>query len=348
MEVWLEGASNCELPPDFYASLRPGEVLAAPMRCTPHEASCLGGVGTNSGPAFVDIFQRVGTINLELLEPGAPKDSTIMWPGCPQLSLRIIIKATDLGASNFKEAEKHSAMQTVLATPNASKEHFAPPKVVLQSKQHSVLEQVVNMQKSMSIVCPMSPNLPEEELKIYKPMVLKNCDQIIPHLYLGGLEAVSDMQSLVQQDIRAVCCCLRELELPSTEFCQDLEYYRVDVEDMGREPIELFFLEATEFIHSWVSREQHVLVHCRAGVSRSVTIVIAYLVRYYGYSLYDAFFLVRSHRSVATPNIGFMEKLGDYEEANRGTDPTIEINKYANWFSTPERAAVPNLNPFED
>ena len=34
-------------------------------------------------------------------------------------------------------------------------------------------------------------------------------------------------------------------------------------------------IEATEFIHSWISREQPVLVHCRAGVSRSASIAIA-------------------------------------------------------------------------
>ena len=36
-----------------------------------------------------------------------------------------------------------------------------------------------------------------------------------------------------------------------------------------------------------------------------------------GYSLHDAFFLVRSHRSIITPNIGFMEKLGLRAEPQR-------------------------------
>jgi len=192
---------------------------------------------------------------------------------------------------------------------------------------------------------PISPRRDEEQPKMYKPIVLNNCDQIIPNLYLGGVAAASDTQSLVQQGIRAVCCCCRELEFPSKEFSKELEYYRVDVEDISREPIELYFPEATEFIHSWISREQPVLVHCRAGVSRSASVVIAYLIAYQNYSLHDAFFLVRSHRSVVTPNVGFMEKLGEYEEEKRGMEPTIEINKYLAWYQTPERAAVPDLKP---
>merc|ERR1712217_746207 len=147
----------------------------------------------------------------------------------------------------------------------------------------------------------------EETQKQYRPIVLNNCDQIIPNLYLGGVAAASDTQQLVQQGIRAVICCVRELEFPTSEFNKEVEYFRVDVEDISREPIELFFPEATEFVHSWLSREQPVLVHCRAGVSRSASVVIAYLIEYLGYSLHAAFFLVRSHRAVVTPNIGFME-----------------------------------------
>jgi len=181
--------------------------------------------------------------------------------------------------------------------------------------------------------------------RTYRPVSLNNCDQILPNLYLGGIAAVADHGALVESGIRAVCCCCRELEMPTSEFCSQLEYYRVDVEDISREPIELFIAEATEFIHSWISREQPVLVHCRAGVSRSASIVIAYLMTYQGYSLHDAFFLVRSHRSIITPNIGFMEKLGDYEEERGAPEPSIEINKYMSWYTTPERAAVPDLKP---
>jgi dual specificity phosphatase 12 len=187
----------------------------------------------------------------------------------------------------------------------------------------------------------------ENDTKLYKPVMLNNCDQILPFLYLGGVDAVADTQCVVNQGIRAVVCCLRELEFPTKEFSKDLEYYRVDVEDMSREPIELFFPEATEFIHSWISREQPVLVHCRAGVSRSASVVMSYLVTYQGYSLHDAFFLVRSHRSIVSPNLGFMEKLCEYEEAKKDTDSTVDINKYISWYTTPEssRAAVPDLVP---
>jgi atypical dual specificity phosphatase len=52
-----------------------------------------------------------------------------------------------------------------------------------------------------------------------------------------------------------------------------------------------------------------VLVHCYMGISRSCTIVCAYLILEYGMSLGDALDLIRKHRPICSPNTGFMEQL---------------------------------------
>lgn len=159
-----------------------------------------------------------------------------------------------------------------------------------------------------------------------------SCNEIIPNLFLGDITAVSQKQALADKCVHAVVCCLREMELPTCEFHQGLDYCRVDVEDIGVEPIELFWPEATEFIHRSLSLGRAVLVHCRAGVSRSASTVIAYLIEYHGYSLHDAFALVRSRRPVATPNLGFMQKLIDFEALVRATAPSIAMDKYQDWY----------------
>jgi protein-tyrosine phosphatase len=48
-----------------------------------------------------------------------------------------------------------------------------------------------------------------------------------------------------------------------------------------------------------------VLVHCAAGVSRSSSTVIAYLMRKQKMSFNDAFMFVKKRRSVICPNYGF-------------------------------------------
>lgn len=61
------------------------------------------------------------------------------------------------------------------------------------------------------------------------------------------------------------------------------------------------------------SSDKGVLVHCLAGVSRSVTITIAYLMHKCNLTLNDAFNLVRSRKTNVAPNFHFMEQLHSFE-----------------------------------
>jgi len=186
----------------------------------------------------------------------------------------------------------------------------------------------------------------EEEAALQGRIKVENCDEIIPNLFLGGVAAARQTQRLADQGLCAVVCCLREPEFPSSDFHNSFEYYRIDVEDMGREPIELFWPEATDFIHCWLQQGKPVLVHCRAGVSRSGSTVLAYLVAKRDYSLHNAFRLVRSRRPVVTPNLGFMEKLIDFEANSRQGGPSIDLDRYASWYQGSEMTqALPNLSP---
>ena len=55
--------------------------------------------------------------------------------------------------------------------------------------------------------------------------------------------------------------------------------------------------------------ESNVLVHCSAGVSRSVSIVVAYLMKEKGMSYSDSIHYVRKRRPIANPNYSFVQQL---------------------------------------
>ena len=57
-----------------------------------------------------------------------------------------------------------------------------------------------------------------------------------------------------------------------------------------------------------------VLVHCQAGVSRSATIVIAYIMEYSSLSMQKAYDYVKSKRTIVAPNLGFMGQLLELEK----------------------------------
>lgn len=67
------------------------------------------------------------------------------------------------------------------------------------------------------------------------------------------------------------------------------------------------------------AREQGsgVLVHCHAGVSRSATVTVAYIMKRQGLCLGDAYKFVKDLRPVISPNLNFMGQLLKYEKNKR-------------------------------
>ncbi|TPX34751.1 hypothetical protein SmJEL517_g02778 [Synchytrium microbalum] len=92
-----------------------------------------------------------------------------------------------------------------------------------------------------------------------------------------------------------------------------IRYYDYPIEDVATEPIRVLFEETTSILEEARLAGERVLVHCHAGVSRSSTVVLAYLMKYRGMSLYDAWNLVYIIRPIVRPNDGFARALQEYE-----------------------------------
>jgi hypothetical protein len=59
-------------------------------------------------------------------------------------------------------------------------------------------------------------------------------------------------------------------------------------------------------------------VHCKAGKSRSVTVVLAYLIHANAWTLKTSYAYVAERRKGISPNIGFVAELMQFEEAELG------------------------------
>lgn len=88
--------------------------------------------------------------------------------------------------------------------------------------------------------------------------------------------------------------------------------YVIDIpmEDDEKFPIKNYFDETYRLINYIVNvLHKKLLVNCRAGVSRSVTIVTNYIMRKYNISLDNALKYIKNKRPIADPNSGFINQL---------------------------------------
>ena len=74
-----------------------------------------------------------------------------------------------------------------------------------------------------------------------------------------------------------------------------------------------YFSVCNDFIHAARLRDGNVLIHCLAGMSRSVTVAVAYIMSVTPLSWKESLKVVRTGRSVANPNAGFQGQLQDFE-----------------------------------
>lgn len=131
--------------------------------------------------------------------------------------------------------------------------------------------------------------------------------KIIDYLYLGSYD---DIKNKFYNEINA------KLILNVTKECKydsgDIKQIKLEYADNPNANI-LEGIETTlELIHQHISKSENVFVHCYMGKSRSVTIILAYLITYQNFTLKEAYDHVKSLRNIC-PNIGFMRKLMSYE-----------------------------------
>lgn len=75
----------------------------------------------------------------------------------------------------------------------------------------------------------------------------------------------------------------------------------------------------------------NVLIHCMAGISRSVTLTIAYLMYHFGLSMHAAYQFVKEKRPAISPNLNFMGQLVEFEKelvSLHSERETIDINQF--------------------
>lgn len=98
-------------------------------------------------------------------------------------------------------------------------------------------------------------------------------------------------------------------------YPQEFKYYMVDVCDRSYSQINKYFDECSDFMDDAVNKNGKVLVHCKCGVSRSTTLIAAYLIKKKNYSTNGAIEAIKKSRNCIQANDGFVQQLKDYAQS---------------------------------
>ncbi|KAI1284816.1 Dual specificity protein phosphatase 6 [Halotydeus destructor] len=142
---------------------------------------------------------------------------------------------------------------------------------------------------------------------------------ILPFLIIGNERDAADRSRLKQLGVSYVLNVTAHLpRLPvldgEDENSSQVRHKRLPALDSSMQNIKQYFEEAFSFIDEARTRGCNVLVHCQAGVSRSATIIIGYLMHHCNVSLLEAYKTVKSKRPIISPNFNFMGQLLELEQ----------------------------------
>ncbi|CAD8192376.1 unnamed protein product [Paramecium octaurelia] len=133
-------------------------------------------------------------------------------------------------------------------------------------------------------------------------------------LWLGDYTAAEDKPTLDNKGIRTVLTVACQLNIKYND--QNMTHKTYSILDSEQANVAQFFDDSFYQIKNGL-KSGSVLVHCAAGVSRSASIVIAYLMRNKGWTYSEAISYVKSKRFVICPNSGFQRQLKNFEKQLR-------------------------------
>ncbi|XP_045639490.1 dual specificity protein phosphatase 13 isoform X2 [Ursus americanus] len=150
-------------------------------------------------------------------------------------------------------------------------------------------------------------------LWVRRAAMVSHVNEVWPNLFLGDAYAARDKSKLIQLGITHV------VNVAAGKFQVDtgakfyrgmpLEYYGIEADDNPFFDLSVYFLPVARYIRTALSVPQgRVLVHCAMGVSRSATVVLAFLMICENMTLVEAIQTVQAHRDIC-PNSGFLRQL---------------------------------------
>lgn len=138
---------------------------------------------------------------------------------------------------------------------------------------------------------------------------MDGASRIFDELYLGSEWNASNMEELERNGIGHILNVTREID---NFFPDQFDYLNVRVYDDEATELLKHWDRTYKYIRQAVESGSKVLVHCKMGVSRSASVVVAYAMKARHWDLPQALRHVKERRACVKPNASFMHQLEIY------------------------------------
>ena len=186
----------------------------------------------------------------------------------------------------------------------------------------------IRLQVERELAQPLGPQkayFDQEMMTILGQM--EKPSQIFPYLYLGTEWNASNWDELGSNNVTHILNVTKEVD---NFFQSQFNYMKIAVSDEASSELLQYWNECFRFICAARTANGAVLVHCKKGISRSSSTVIAFAMKEYGWDLDTALEYVKEKRNCITPNQGFMRQLKTYQgilDASRNRNSALWNNQ---------------------
>lgn len=153
----------------------------------------------------------------------------------------------------------------------------------------------------------LAPKLPNMVLDWHKVFP----DQVLDFLFIGSLRTAQEQRVYDDLQITRVVTCGLGMSITLGEGMDQLLLGLADTVDAN---LSGHLQKGVDYIADAKAKNEKVLVHCFAGLSRSASLVCAYLMREYRWSFEKSLDFIRLARPNACPNDGFVKQLEAFEK----------------------------------
>ena len=151
-----------------------------------------------------------------------------------------------------------------------------------------------------------------KKIKLKEHLQVNHITEIIDNIYIGSFLNAKNIDELEKNNIKYILNCTFECK---NIFEDKIKYLKLDIKDQIDFPIQDYFEKGIQFIkESLNNNDGNILIHCMEGKSRSTTILMAYLIECKNETTNSAYKILKNKRQLTMPNLGFMNKLREFEK----------------------------------